>query len=153
LKANAGVDISTAPSIVFPPPPYLADISKKVVEFWKVLEPFEIAEWAELACDIRAAHVQLIAVFGNGVVFDGKDWEEQRQYHARTLYFKWMGLQVSYGMTQINDGTSAYAPAYLTQLVSLFYHPYDLEMSDLCGYRILIPGLMKNRFMVLLIRI
>jgi hypothetical protein len=122
LRANAGVDISTLPypsSFAFPPSQFLADISKRVVEFWKVLEPSEIAEWSELACDIRIAHAQLVATFGNGIVFDGKDWEEQRQYHARTLYFKWMGLQAVRGAAGTSDNSLAYAPVYMTQVVSI----------------------------------
>jgi hypothetical protein len=87
-----------------------------VVEFWKALEPSEIAEWSELACDIRIAHAQLVATFGNGIVFDGKDWEEQRQYHARTLYFKWMGLQAIHGITETNP------PQGLIHQVSLACH-------------------------------
>ncbi|PVF91818.1 hypothetical protein CPB86DRAFT_820180 [Serendipita vermifera] len=99
LRANAGVDLpptSQSSPFVFPPSPLLADISKAVVNFWKV---FEIADWAELACDVRNAHTQLVASFGNGVIFDGKDWEEQRHYHASSLYFKWMGYQATYGIT------------------------------------------------------
>jgi hypothetical protein len=120
LRANAGANISTVSSsyFSFPPSPFLADISKKVIEFWKVLEPSEIAEWAELACDIRTAHAQLVAVFGNGVVFDGKDWEEQRHYHARTLYLKWMGLQAIHGTTGTNYGTSAYGQQSVSKTVT-----------------------------------
>jgi hypothetical protein len=110
-------------SFVFPPSPFLADISKTVVEFWKVLDSSEIMEWGELACDIRLAHAQLIAIFGNGVIFDGKDWEEQRHYHARTLYFKWMGLQAVHGTTGIDHSTSVCVPPSFTQLVSTFTHP------------------------------
>jgi hypothetical protein len=91
LKANAGIDISATPHstlFAFPPSPLFADISKTVLEYWKSLQPAEVIDWEELARDIRIAHAQLLAVFGNGVIFDGNDWEEQRQYHARTLYFK-----------------------------------------------------------------
>jgi hypothetical protein len=110
-----GVDILATSSAAFPPSPFLADISKKVVDFWKVLELHEIAEWEELACDILTTHTQLVAMFGNGVVFDGKDWEKQRHHHARTLYWKWMGLQSVYGSTQT---VSAVVSPYIVQLVS-----------------------------------
>jgi hypothetical protein len=93
----------------FPPSPLFADISKTVVELWKTVQPPEVIEWAELARDIRIAHTYLVAAFGNGVVFDGKDWEEQRQYHARSLYFKWMGLQAIHGTAGAN-GASVYDP-------------------------------------------
>ncbi|PVF98993.1 hypothetical protein CPB86DRAFT_326921 [Serendipita vermifera] len=102
LKASAGVEISTITNLslfAFPQSPFLADISKTVVGFWNVLDPGEIMDWAELARDIRNAHTQLVASFGNGITFDGKSWEEQRSYHARTLYFKWMGYQATYGIT------------------------------------------------------
>ncbi|PVF91273.1 hypothetical protein CPB86DRAFT_802944 [Serendipita vermifera] len=118
LKASVGVDASTTPnssSFTFPLSPFLIDISKTVVEYWKLLEPGEIMDWAELARDIRNAHSQLVASFGSGVIFDGKDWEEQRNYLARTLYYKWMGLQASHGISGANDGTATYMGQYWTQ--------------------------------------
>ncbi|PVF91822.1 hypothetical protein CPB86DRAFT_791775 [Serendipita vermifera] len=103
LKASAGGRVSStstlhSTSFTFPSSSFLADISKNVVEFWKALAPDEIMDWAEFARDVRNAHTQLVASFGNGITFDGKDWEEQRSYHARTLYFKWMGYQAAYGI-------------------------------------------------------
>lgn len=118
LKANAGMDVSTPSnsfSFAFPPSPFLADISKAVVNFWNVLEPDEVVDWAELARDIRNAHTQLVASFGNGINFYGKDWEEQRHYHARSLYFKWMGLQAIHGVTGTNVSASTYMPQYWAQ--------------------------------------
>ncbi|PVF98992.1 hypothetical protein CPB86DRAFT_784222 [Serendipita vermifera] len=82
-------------SFTFPSSSFLTDISKNAVEFWKALAPDEIMDWAEFARDIRNAHMQLVVSFGSGITFDGKDWEEQRSYHARTLYFKWMGYQAT----------------------------------------------------------
>ncbi|PVF98991.1 hypothetical protein CPB86DRAFT_872964 [Serendipita vermifera] len=84
LKASAGANVSSiiptttfhSTSFTFPSSSFLADISKNVVEFWKALAPDEIMDWAEFARDIRNAHTQLVASFGNGIIFDGKDWEE-----------------------------------------------------------------------------
>ncbi|PVF98982.1 hypothetical protein CPB86DRAFT_825352 [Serendipita vermifera] len=101
LKAGAGVTPAHHYSepYSFPPSPFLADISKTIVEFWKTLEPSDIAEWEELARDIRNIYGRIVTLFGNGSTFDGRSWEEQRSYHARTLYFKWMGYQATYGNT------------------------------------------------------
>ncbi|PVF91272.1 hypothetical protein CPB86DRAFT_820621 [Serendipita vermifera] len=117
LRASAGVDASTTPNsspFTFPPPPFLADISKTVVEYWNLLEPHDIMDWAELAHDVRNAHTQLVASFSNRVTFDGKDWEDQRQYLARTLYYKWTGLQASHVISGTNVGASMYMPQYWT---------------------------------------
>lgn len=123
LRTSVGVDVSTIPhpsSSTFPQAPFLVDISKTVVKFWKVLGPEEITDWAELARDVRNAHTQLMASFGNGTIFDGKDWEEQRHYHARSLYYKWMGLQAIHGVTRTNDATSTQVPPNWPQMVSPF---------------------------------
>ncbi|PVF98986.1 hypothetical protein CPB86DRAFT_814297 [Serendipita vermifera] len=88
LKASAGVNrCSYSDPYAFPPSPFLAESSKTIVGVWKNLEPSDIAEWEELARDVRNACS----------TFDGRRWEEQRSYHARTLYFKWMGYQATYG--------------------------------------------------------
>jgi hypothetical protein len=119
LRPDGGDGMSQAQTLLaFPPPPFLTDISKTVVEFWKVLEPSEIMEWEELARDIRIAHAQLVATFGNGAVFEGKDWEDHRHYHARTLYWKWVGLQVIHGTTQTNESSLAFVSPYAVQPVS-----------------------------------
>lgn len=100
LKVRGGADIWTAPqssSFTFPSSPLHADISKTVKEFWNTLKPSEAMEWAELAHDIRNAYKQLMALFGNGLTFDGNDWEKQRHYHARALYFKWEKYQATDG--------------------------------------------------------
>ncbi|PVF91816.1 hypothetical protein CPB86DRAFT_802533 [Serendipita vermifera] len=68
-----------------------------IVNTWRTLETSDIAEWEELARDIRNIYGRIVTLFGNGSTFDGKSWEEQRSYHARTLYFKWMGYQATYG--------------------------------------------------------
>lgn len=86
-------------------------------------------DWAELARDIRNAHSQLVASFGSGVIFDGKDWEEQRNYLARTLYYKWMGLQASHGISGANDGTATYMGQYWTQTVSGFRYALGIASS------------------------
>jgi hypothetical protein len=62
-----------------------------------------MAEWGELARDIRDAHALLVYLFGNGVIFDGNAWEEQKYYHARTIYLKWIGSQALRGLTEAED--------------------------------------------------
>jgi hypothetical protein len=126
-----------------------------VLEYWKTLQPSEVTDWAELARDIRIAHAQLLAAFGNGAVFDGNDWEEQRYYHARTLYFKWMGLQAVHGVNGTNDDTLVYVPAYMTQMVSTFvviYYALNWR-PHLYLFRKPILNLMENYSKELLIRI
>ncbi|PVF93031.1 hypothetical protein CPB86DRAFT_839264 [Serendipita vermifera] len=70
------------------------DIPTIVAAFWLALEPAERGEWEELARDICSARVQLIDLFGNGVMFDGNLWEERKRYHLRSIYLKWVGYQV-----------------------------------------------------------
>ncbi|PVF91983.1 hypothetical protein CPB86DRAFT_791621 [Serendipita vermifera] len=62
------------------------DISKTIIECWNSLEPTAVAEWEELTRDIQNAYAQLVSRFGNGVAFDGDTWEDQRYYHARSLF-------------------------------------------------------------------
>ncbi|PVF91985.1 hypothetical protein CPB86DRAFT_791625 [Serendipita vermifera] len=96
------------------------NISKTIIDLWKSLDPTAIVEWEELARDIQSACVQLASRFGNGVVFDGNAWENQRLYHARSLFFKWKGYQSMHSAAPIIDPTAVYEPAYLNQTVSKF---------------------------------
>jgi hypothetical protein len=93
-------------------------MSKPILEYWNALNPEEIFEWEELARDIRSAYAQLAARFGNGAVFDGRDWEDQRHYHARSLFFKWTGYQTMQTVSVVNDTISMYVPTSLAQTVS-----------------------------------
>jgi hypothetical protein len=158
LRVNSGVDLSTiafSSTVAFPPPPFLADISRTVVGFWEVLDSSEVIEWAKLARDIRIAHTQLVTAFGNGVLFEGKDWEEHRHYHARTLYWKWMGLQSVHGSTQTNESTSAFVSTYMVQRVSTLLPSttrFNWRRLILCRHRSQIHRHTTNRLMVLPIR-
>jgi hypothetical protein len=69
------------------------DIPTVIAAFWLALEPAEMGEWEELARDICSIHVQLVGSFGNGVIFDGNPWEEQKRYHVRSVYLKWEGYR------------------------------------------------------------
>jgi hypothetical protein len=93
-------------------------LSKRILEFRKALTPEEILEWEELARDIRSAYAQLISQFGNGILFDGNVWEDQRHYHARNLFFKWTGYQAVQSASVAGDTTSVYVPVSMAQLVS-----------------------------------
>ncbi|PVF93032.1 hypothetical protein CPB86DRAFT_801577 [Serendipita vermifera] len=86
----------------FPPSTFTADTSRAVAQFWTNLNQVEVAEWEELARDIREIHARLVSLFGSGIVSDGNAWEEQRQYHARTIYLKWTGSQAIYGVSGVN---------------------------------------------------
>ncbi|PVF90951.1 hypothetical protein CPB86DRAFT_803179 [Serendipita vermifera] len=84
------------------------DISKTIIDLWNTLDPTVIFEWEELVRDIKNAYAQLVSRFGNGVVFYGDNWEDQRCYHARSLFFKWMGYQYQsmYGTAPVDDPTT-----------------------------------------------
>ncbi|CAG8738650.1 12329_t:CDS:2, partial [Acaulospora colombiana] len=115
LRASAEVDIPAMADLsplAFPPTPSTMDISKAIIDLWKSLDPAAILEWEELTRDIRSAYAQLVSRFGNGVVFDGDAWEDQRYYHARSLFYKWMGYQSMHSTIQ-NDPTAIYAPTSL----------------------------------------
>jgi hypothetical protein len=94
------------------------DHSKTILEYWKALYPEEVLEWEELARDIRTVYAQLAARFGDGAVFDGKDWEDQRYYHTRSLFLKWTGYQAMQNVSAENNIALMYAPTSLAQTVS-----------------------------------
>lgn len=100
------------------------NIAKAVVESWMTLSMSEIAEWGELARDIRAVYTLLISSFGNGTIFEGSQWEEERLYDARSIYLKWLGSQSAQAMV---DGTNSmsYASVNPTQLVSFPFKSGD----------------------------
>ncbi|PVF93030.1 hypothetical protein CPB86DRAFT_790561 [Serendipita vermifera] len=85
------------------------DIAKTIIDTWNALGPAEIYEWEELVRDIRNVYAQLAARFGNGAVFDGNIWEDQRNYHARSLFFKWTGYQTFHDATRTNETTSTWS--------------------------------------------
>ncbi|CAG8693379.1 7339_t:CDS:2, partial [Acaulospora colombiana] len=87
------------------------DTARTIADSWTALGPAEIAEWEELAHDIRIAYAQLIATFGNRIVFEGFLWEEERLYHVRTIYLKWLGCQ------------TAQARANTTNLMTAAFYP------------------------------
>lgn len=108
LKMTAGADVlATAEPcpFVFPPSPTSINIAKRLIDTWNALSPAQISEWEELVRDIRSVYAQLVARFGNNVVFDGNAWENQRYYHARSLFFKWMGYQTFCNTTRTNETT------------------------------------------------
>jgi hypothetical protein len=72
------------------------EISRIIFEFWATLDYLEVAEWDELAQDIKNAHFSLISLFGNGLEFDGSLWEQQRYYYLRSIYLKWSGAHFLY---------------------------------------------------------
>ncbi|PVF97447.1 hypothetical protein CPB86DRAFT_874187 [Serendipita vermifera] len=72
------------------------EISRVIYESWSALDDPEIAEWDDLALDIRNAHSQLVFIFGNGIIFEGNLWEWQRSYHLRSIYLKWVGARFLY---------------------------------------------------------
>ncbi|PVF92343.1 hypothetical protein CPB86DRAFT_802097 [Serendipita vermifera] len=120
LRASA--DVGLPPTVdlspfAFPPDPSTLEISKTILDLWNTLEPTAIFEWEELTRDIKNAYAQLVSRFGNGVVFYGDHWEDQRYYHARSLFFKWMGHQYQsmYGTTPADGHANMYAPIALTQ--------------------------------------
>ncbi|PVF91986.1 hypothetical protein CPB86DRAFT_791627 [Serendipita vermifera] len=104
----------------FPSNPSAIDISKSIADLWKSLDPTALFEWEELTRDIKSAYAQLVARFGNGAVFDGNAWEDQRGYHARSLFFKWMGYQCQsiHSTTLANDPATAHALVTSTHTVS-----------------------------------
>ncbi|PVF91988.1 hypothetical protein CPB86DRAFT_802397 [Serendipita vermifera] len=119
---RASTDVSLLPTVdlspfAFPPDPSTLDISKTIIDLWNTLDPTAILEWEELTRDIKNAYAQLVSRFGNGAVFYGDHWEDQRRYHARSLFFKWMGYQYQsmYGTTLVDDPANMYVPASLTQ--------------------------------------
>jgi hypothetical protein len=93
-------------------------MSKPILEYWNALNSEEVLEWEELARDIRSAYAQLVARFGNGTLFDGSAWEDQRYYHARSLFFKWTGYRAVQSISVAADTTSSYVPVSLAQTVS-----------------------------------
>ncbi|PVF91120.1 hypothetical protein CPB86DRAFT_792268 [Serendipita vermifera] len=101
----------------FPPSPSAMDASKAIIDLWKSLDAAAIVEWEELTRDIQNAYAQLVSRFGNGIVFDGNTWEDQRYYHARSLFFKWMGYQSMHSVTLSNDSATEYIPGSLTLMV------------------------------------
>jgi hypothetical protein len=132
MRFITGEDSSAIPtpsSFTFPPSPFTAEISKRILELWNALGPNEMFEWEELVRDIRNIYARLITLFGNGITFDGKDWEEQRHYHARSLYFKWTGYQAIHGIPMTNHGATIYAPANLTQMVSFSCYQRSASQS------------------------
>lgn len=73
------------------------------------LDEIEMAEWGELGHDFQNAHSALINQFGGGVQFDGKLWEEEKCYHARTIYLKWVGSRALHDVT-VADGEQVIHP-------------------------------------------
>ncbi|PVF97446.1 hypothetical protein CPB86DRAFT_798152 [Serendipita vermifera] len=71
-----------------------ADMTRLVAQFWMCLDASEKSQWAELARDIRNAYTQLVAAFGDGVIFDANTWEEERKYRTKSIFLKWLGAQV-----------------------------------------------------------
>lgn len=71
-----------------------AEMSGLVAQFWMCLDASEKSQWAELARDIRNAYTQLVAAFGDGVIFDANTWEEERKYRTESIFLKWLGAQV-----------------------------------------------------------
>ncbi|PVF90952.1 hypothetical protein CPB86DRAFT_830802, partial [Serendipita vermifera] len=119
---RASTDESLPPTVdlspfAFPPDAYTLHISKTIIDLWNTLDSTAILEWEELTRDIKNAYAQLISRFGNGIVFYGDNWEDQRYYHARSLFFEWMGYQYQsmYGTTPVDDPTAMYVPVALTQ--------------------------------------
>ncbi|PVF90831.1 hypothetical protein CPB86DRAFT_792413 [Serendipita vermifera] len=106
LRRSAEVNI---PALVdlspfsFPPNPLTMGISKALIDLWTSLDKAALFEWDELTRDIQSAYAQLVSRFGNGVVFDGSAWEDQRYYHARSLFFKWTGYQSVQSVTPSNN--------------------------------------------------
>jgi hypothetical protein len=78
------------------------DISRAVLELWTLLHDIEVVEWKELARDMFQLHTCLVTMFGNGGVFDGNAWEEQRQYQAWNIYLKFIGLRTIHTMSEPN---------------------------------------------------
>ncbi|PVF93018.1 hypothetical protein CPB86DRAFT_819143 [Serendipita vermifera] len=119
LRASADADVPALADLSpfsFPPDPSTMDISKSIIDLWKSLDPTAIFEWTELTCDIKSAYAQLVSRFGNGAVFDGNTWEDQRHYHARSLFYKWMGYHYqSMQSAPVTDPTNMYVPVSLTQ--------------------------------------
>jgi hypothetical protein len=107
-----------------PHPSVDTGVAKALAESWMTLTMSEIAEWEELARDIRAVYALLISSFGNGTIFEGSQWEEERLYHARSIYLKWLGSQSAQAMV---DGTNSmsYASIDPTQLVSFPFKSGD----------------------------
>ncbi|PVF92346.1 hypothetical protein CPB86DRAFT_791235, partial [Serendipita vermifera] len=105
LRSSAEVDI---PALVdlspfsFPPNPPTMDKSKAIIDLWTSLDSAALFEWDELTRDIQSAYAQLVSRFGNGV-FHGNAWEDQRYYHARSLFLKWTGYQSMQSVTSSND--------------------------------------------------
>ncbi|CAG8751122.1 9217_t:CDS:1, partial [Acaulospora colombiana] len=114
MKTSPDILFPPTSPFAFPPDPSTIDISKSIIALWKSLDPMALFEWEELTRDIQNAYAQLVARFGNGVVFYGDTWEYQRYYHAQSLFSKWMGYQ--YQSAHDTDSlTTVYAPASLTQ--------------------------------------
>ncbi|CAG8589578.1 10912_t:CDS:2 [Acaulospora colombiana] len=112
VAANVNADaVDSACLNLFNFPPFsqfAVDTSRAVAQFWTSLNEMEVAEWEELARDISEMHTRLVALFGNGVVFDWNAWEAQRQYHARTIYLKWTGSQAIHGVSRADDESTTY---------------------------------------------
>ncbi|PVF91984.1 hypothetical protein CPB86DRAFT_791622 [Serendipita vermifera] len=94
----------------FPPTPPTMDIAKAIIDLWKSLDATALFEWEELTRDIQSTFAQLVSRFGNGAVFDGSAWENQRDYHARSLFYKWMGYQYQtmQGAIPVDNPTTMY---------------------------------------------
>jgi hypothetical protein len=125
----------------FPPSPPSITLSKKILEFWKALNPEEILEWEELARDIRSAYAQLVSQFGSGILFDGNAWEDQRHYHARNLFFKWTGYQAVQSVSIAGDTTSVYVPVSMAQTVSS-------PLSHYCAFKLMMPPILGRKWTV-----
>ncbi|PVF91987.1 hypothetical protein CPB86DRAFT_791629 [Serendipita vermifera] len=122
LRASAGLDTPTMVDLSpfsFPPGAANMGISMSIIEIWKNLDPAAIFEWEELTRDIKSAYAQLVYRFGNGIIFDGNAWEDQRYYHARSLFFKWMGYQLMHTATPSNNLATMYIPTSLDPVVSI----------------------------------
>jgi hypothetical protein len=110
-----------------PHPSVDTNIAKAIAKSWMTLSMSEIAEWEELARDIRAAYSLLTSSFGNGAVFEGSQWEEERLYHARSIYLKWLGTQSAQAMVD-ETNSMTYAPVDPMHPVSF---PFQIRKPDL----------------------
>ncbi|PVF97449.1 hypothetical protein CPB86DRAFT_826509 [Serendipita vermifera] len=104
------------------------DIPTIVAAFWLALEPAERGEWEELARDIFSAHLQLIGLFGNGVMFNGSLWEERKRYHLRSIYLKWVGYQILHRL-DTNEESILHAPLGTVEMVRVVFWQSDHNLT------------------------
>jgi hypothetical protein len=94
------------------------DMSWLVARFWMCLDDIEKSQWAELARDIRNAYQELIAAFGDGVIFEANTWEEERNYRTNNIFLKWLGAQMVQSRRNTNHVFSSTTSGESGQMVS-----------------------------------